>query len=124
MLIIEELFALFCLIYLINLIFYNGYLYCFCIEYAVQRGDVKCPNEWSAFCPLCKIQVSFENFAEFLDRNQFNPSCLGEYFIQLFHHLDECFLLNKEVLTVTDEDYEITSPDSYTGQKTSVTLTI
>ena len=51
----------------LNLIFYNGYLYCFCNEYAVQRGDVKCPNEWSAFCPLCKIQVSFKNFVEFLD---------------------------------------------------------
>ena len=106
----------------LNLIFYNGYLYCFCNKYAGPRGDVKCPNEWSAFCSLCKIQVSFKNFVEFLDGNQFNPSCLGEYFFQLFDHLDECFLLNKEVLTVLDEDYEITSRDNYTGLKTSVSL--
>ena len=57
-----------------------------------------------------------------MDRNQFNPSCLGECYFQLFDHLDECFLLNKEVLTVIDEDYETTSRDSYTGQKTSVSL--
>ena len=106
----------------LNLIFYNGYLYCFCNEYAGRRGDVKCPNEWSAFCSLCKIQVSFKNFVEFLDGNQFNPSCLGDYFFQLFDHLDECFLLNKEVLTVLDEDYEITSRDNYTGLKTSVSV--
>ena len=52
-----------------------------------------------------------------MDRNQFNPSCLGEYFVQLFDHLDECFILNKDVLTVINEDYEITSRDNYTGQK-------
>ena len=57
-----------------------------------------------------------------MDRNQFNPSCLGEYLFQLFDHLDECFLLNKEVLRVIDEDYKITSRDSYTGQKRSVSL--
>ena len=57
-----------------------------------------------------------------MDGNQFNPSCLGKYFFQLFDHLDECFLLNKEVLTVIDEDYETTRCDSYTGQKTSVSL--
>ena len=57
-----------------------------------------------------------------MDRNQFNPSCLGEYFFQLFDHLDKCFLLNKEILTVIDEDYERTSRDNYTGQKTSVSL--
>ena len=57
-----------------------------------------------------------------MDRNQFNPSCLGEYFFQLFDHLDECFLLNKEVSTVIDKDHEITSRDNQTGKKISVSL--
>ena len=51
----------------LNLIFYNGYLYCFRNQYSGPHGNVKCPNEWSAFCPLCKIQVSFKNFVELLD---------------------------------------------------------
>ena len=71
---------------------------------------------------MCKIQVSFENFIEFLDLNQFNNSCLGEYFFQLFDHLNECFLLNEEVSTVIDKDYEIASRDNHTGKKTSVSL--
>ena len=57
-----------------------------------------------------------------MDRNQFNPCKLGFYFFQLFDFLDECFLVDKESLTLVDDDYEITSRDSYTSQKTSVSL--
>ena len=64
----------------------------------------------------------FNNYTEFLDRNQFNPCKLGFYFFQLFDFLDECFLVDKESLTLIDDDYEITSRDNYTGQKTIVSL--
>ena len=59
-----------------------------------------------------------------MDQNQFNPCKLGFYFFQLFDFLDECFLVDRESLTLTDDDYEITSCDSYTRQKTSVSLRI
>ena len=36
--------------------------------------------------------------------------------------MNECFLLNKEVSTVIDKDYEIASRDNQTGKKTSVSL--
>ena len=47
---------------------------------------------------------------------------MGFYFFQLFDFLDECFLVDKESLTLTDDDYEITSCGNYTRQKTSVSL--
>ena len=47
---------------------------------------------------------------------------MGFYFFQLFDFLDECFLVDKESLTLIDDDYEITSRDNYTGQKTIVSL--
>ena len=57
-----------------------------------------------------------------MDQNQFNPYKLGLYFFQLFDFSDECFLVDKESLTLVDDNYEITSRDSYTSQKTSVSL--
>ena len=45
---------------------------------------------------------------------------MGFYFFQRFDFSDECFLVDKESLTLIDDDYEITSRDNYTGQKTSV----
>ena len=57
-----------------------------------------------------------------MDQNQFNPCKLGFYFFQMFHFSDECFLVDKESLTLVDDNYEITSRDSYTSQKTSVSL--
>ena len=80
----------------LSLIFYNGYLYCFCNEYFCPRGDVIYPNEWSAFCPLYKIQASSKSFDEFLGRNQFNPSCLGEYFCYCLMFWTNFFLSTKK----------------------------
>ena len=64
------------------------------------------------------------SYTEFLDRNQINPCKLGFYFFQLFYFLDECFLVDKESLTLIDDNYEImtTRRDNYTGQKASVSL--
>ena len=64
------------------------------------------------------------SYTEFLDRNQINPCKLGFYFFQLFDFLDECFLVDKESLTLIDDNYEImtTRRDNYTGQKASVSL--
>ena len=44
------------------------------------------------------------------------------YFSQLFDFLDEYFLVGKESLTLIDGDYEITSHNNYTRQKTSISL--
>ena len=64
----------------------------------------------------------FNNYTEFLDRSQFDSCKLGFYFLQLFEFLDECFLVNKESLTLIDDNYEITSRNNYTGQKTPASL--
>ena len=64
----------------------------------------------------------FNNYTEFLDQNQFNPWKPDLYFSQLFDFLDEYFHVDKESLTLIDDDYEITSHDNYTGQKTSISL--
>ena len=57
-----------------------------------------------------------------MDRNQFNSCSLGCYLFGLFEFLDECFLVDKESFTLIDDDFELTNQDSYTGQKTSVSL--
>ena len=36
--------------------------------------------------------------------------------------MDECFLVDKESMTLIDANYKITSCDIYTGQKASVSL--
>ena len=100
MLIIKKLFVLFCLTEILQ-------------------------STWRVWkCTLSFMLNTYflNNYTELLDWNRFNPCKLGFYFCQLFNFLDECFLVDKESLTLIDENYEITSCDIYTGQKASVSL--
>ena len=105
------------LLNILELISHNGYLYCFCKKYFGPHKEFG-----SALCPLCRMTYFLNNYNELLDQTQFSPCKLGFYFFQLFDFLDECFLVDKESLTLVDDDYQITSHGNYTGQKTSVSL--
>ena len=49
---------------------------------------------------------------------------MGYYLFQLDEFWDKCFLVDKESSTLIDDDFELTNLDSYTGQRTSVSLRV
>ena len=100
---------------ILNLIIRQGYMVCFCDKYEGPRllGE-KC------LCPMCRIPRGFSDFEEYCDRYQFNEcKC---YTIRLFDFLNECFIVNKESLQITNNDSNFSYRNSYTGQKTYTSL--
>ena len=99
--------------------FDTGNYYCFCTKY---KGCEEEYNAESRLCSLCRIPIHFNNFEEFLDRNQFHLVNLKKYARKLYALLLEYYDVDKTSLEAFSVEYSYLFRYWNSGETTSSSL--
>ena len=102
----------------------NSSMSCYCQKTVYEKTATKIKPFWkSGHCQLCKMMIEFADFEQFVGKNWFNLSVLGDYYDQIFKNL---FQIYEDFPSATEcflgGEYDYNGINLFTGECYSVPL--